>query len=221
MTAETGTPGTGKTTLWGRVFAVLYDPFVAWGERAGLGALRADLLRRAAGRTVEVGGGTGLNLRHYPGDLAELILTEPDAAMLARLNRKLRDAPGRARALGASAEQLPFPDGSVDTVVTTLVLCTVETPDRALREIVRVLRPGGRLLFLEHVRSDSPRLARWQDRFERPWHGFAEGCYCNRATADAIRASGLVIEHLETGAWRRMPSIVRPLIVGVAVKETA
>jgi SAM-dependent methyltransferase len=206
--------------IWPRTFARIYDPVLWLGEKAGLGALRRDLLRRARGRTVELGSGTGLNLSHYPGGLDELILTEPEAPMRARLERRLRRSDGRARVLDAPAEQLPFADESVDTVVSTLVLCTVPAPDAALREIERVLRPGGRLLFLEHVRSESPRLARWQDRLERPWRRFAEGCHCNRATVELIRASGLELEDVRPARWRAMPPIVRPLVAGAASKAS-
>jgi SAM-dependent methyltransferase len=210
---------TGGSDLWARAFAVLYDPFLWMGERAGVGALRRDLLGRARGRTVELGGGTGLNLRHYPDGLDELVLTEPEAAMRARLARRVDRGRIRARVLDASAERLPFADEAVDTVVSTFVLCTVESPDLALREIERVLRPGGRLLFLEHVRSESPRLAYWQDRLAGPWHRFAEGCHCNRATVELIRARGLKLGDVQETSWRAMPPIIRPLITGVATKS--
>lgn len=204
---------------WARVFALVYDPLLWVGERAGLGALRQDVLGRAGGRTVELGSGTGLNLRYYPGDLDELILTEPGAAMRGRLARRLRHHRRPVRVLDASAERLPFTNETVDTVVSTLVLCTVDAPDQALREVGRVLRPGGRLLFLEHVRSPSPRLACWQDRLAGPWRRFAEGCHCNRATGELIRACGLELEYAVEASWRGMPPIVRPLIAGVATKR--
>jgi SAM-dependent methyltransferase len=207
-----------RSDLWARAFAALYDPLLWVGERAGLGALRRGLLGRASGRTLELGSGTGLNLPHYPGDLEELILTEPEPAMRARLARRLDRSRSRARVLPASAERLPFADESVDTVVATLVLCTVDAPEVALREIERVLRPGGRLLFLEHVRSESPRLASWQDRLAGPWRRFAEGCHCNRATVELIRTSGLRLGHVQQSSWRAMPPVVRPLVAGVATK---
>lgn len=204
---------------WARVFAALYDPLLWMGERAGMGARRRDLLGRARGRTVELGSGTGLNLGHYPDGLDELILTEPEPAMRTRLARRLRRSRRRARVLDASAEQLPFADETVDTVVSTLVLCTVDDPDPVLQEIERVLRPRGQLLFLEHVRSESPRLANWQDRLAGPWRRFAEGCHCNRATLELIRAGGLELEDVQETSWRGMPPIVRPLILGVATKS--
>jgi SAM-dependent methyltransferase len=209
-----GTPSGDST--WARTFALLYDPFVWVGERAGLRAHRKALLSHAVGRTLEVGSGTGLNLPHYPDDIDELIVAEPDAAMRSCLEKRLsRGGPG-TRLVNAPAERLPFADGSVDTVVSTLVLCTVDAPDVALREIVRVLRPGGQLLFLEHVRSESPTLACWQDRLARPWHRFARGCRCNRATAELIVACGLELEQTCEASWHGVPPIVRPLIIGRA-----
>jgi SAM-dependent methyltransferase len=133
--------------------------------------------------------------------------------MRARLARRL---PPGAEIVDASAERLPFPDDSVDTVVATLVLCTVEDPRAALREIARVLRPGGTLLFLEHVRAGSPRLARWQRRLREPWRRFACGCRCDRATVETIRGCGFELDELADAAWRTMPPIVRPLAIGRA-----
>ncbi|MFE3227552.1 class I SAM-dependent methyltransferase [Nocardia sp. NPDC059228] len=205
--------------LWARAFATLYDPLLWMGERAGMATRRRNLLSRARGRTVELGSGTGLNLGYYPDGLDELILTEPEAAMRTRLARRLRRSRHHARVLDASAEKLPFADGTVDTVVSTLVLCTVDDPDPVLREIERVLHPRGQLLFLEHVRSESPRLSAWQDRLAEPWRRFAEGCHCNRATLELIRASGLELEDVQEMSWRAMPPIVRPLITGVATKN--
>ncbi|WP_084508499.1 class I SAM-dependent methyltransferase [Nocardia pseudovaccinii] len=220
MTSGTAPAAAGQgSDLWAWVFAALYDPLLWRGERAGMGARRRQLLGRATGRTVELGSGTGLNLQYYPDHLDELILTEPEAAMRARLDRRLRGTQRRAKVLDASADQLPFAEESVDTVVSTLVLCTVDSPDAVLREIKRVLRPDGRLLFLEHVRSQSPRLARWQDRLEGPWRRFAEGCHCNRATLELIRASGLELDDVQEATWRgMMVPIVRPLIIGAATK---
>ena len=206
-------------SAWARAFALLYDPFVWVAERAGLRAHRMQLLSRARGRTLEIGSGTGLNLPYYPDDLDELVLAEPDAAMRARLEKRLSRSGRLTRLTDAPAEQLPFPDGSVDTVVSTLVLCTVDAPDAALREIARVLRPDGQVLFLEHVRSESPTLAGWQDRLARPWRSFARGCRCNRATAELIVTCGLKLDQAVDASWHGMPPIVRPLIVGRATNH--
>jgi SAM-dependent methyltransferase len=108
----------------------------------------------------------------------------------------------------------------VDTVVSTLVLCTVDEPERALREIARVLRPGGQLLFIEHVRASSGFLAACQDRLFRPWRRFACGCHCNRPTMELMRACGFDVT-AENAVWRGMPPIVRPLMIGRAVSFAA
>jgi SAM-dependent methyltransferase len=211
------TPSSGSAA-WARAFAVLYDPCLWVGERAGLRAHREELLSRARGCTVEIGGGTGLNLPYYPDDLDELVLIEPDAAMRTGLEKRLSRSGRRARLVDATAERLPFADDSVDTVVSTFVLCTVDAPDLALREIARVLRPDGQLLFIEHVRSESPTLAYWQDRLAGPWRRFAQGCRCNRATAELIVTCGLELEHVREASWHAMPPILRPLIAGRARK---
>jgi SAM-dependent methyltransferase len=209
------TPSEGSA-LWSRAFAVLYDPFLWLGERAGVRALRKELLGKARGLTVEIGSGTRLNLPHYPDELDELVLAEPDLPMRSRLEKRLRETSRRARLVDAPAERLPFADQSVDTVVSTFVLCTVDAPELALEEIVRVLRPGGQLLFLEHVRSDSPRLASWQDRLANPWRRFARGCRCNRAIAELMVSGGLTLDDVRDGSWPAMPPIVRPLVAGRA-----
>jgi SAM-dependent methyltransferase len=202
----------------GRLFAAIYNPVLWAGELAGMRSRRRDLLALARGRTLELGSGTGLNLPHYPGDLDELILAEPAAPMRRRLKKAVRRSNRTATILDATAERLPVDDGSVDTVVATLVLCTVDRPVVVLDEIKRVLRPGGRLLFLEHVRADSAWLAACQDRLERPWKRFAEGCRCNRATVELIDAAGFSVEHRTDGTWRAMPAIVRPIVLGSAAR---
>jgi SAM-dependent methyltransferase len=209
-----GTPS--GDSAWARAFALLYDPFVWMGERVGLRVQREALLSHARGRTLEIGSGTGLNLPYYPDDIGELILAEPDAAMRSLLEKRLKRSGRVTRLVDAPAERLPLPSQSVDTVVSTLVLCTVDAPDIVLGEIARVLRPGGQLLFLEHVRSESPMLARWQDRLSGPWRRFAQGCRCNRATAELMMTCGLELKQTRQASWRAMPPILRPLIVGRA-----
>jgi ubiquinone/menaquinone biosynthesis C-methylase UbiE len=201
-----------------RFSALAYDPFLSRGERRGMRARRAALLRDARGRVLEIGAGTGLNVEHYPTDLDELVLAEPIAAMADLLRRRLAADGRAATVVEAPAEQLPFADASFDTVVSTMVLCTVEDPHAAIDEIVRVLQPGGSLLFVEHVRStDSQRLARWQDRLEAPWRVFAAGCHPNRDTLGLLSESSLRVEPVDAGRWDGMPAIVRPLVSGRAV----
>jgi SAM-dependent methyltransferase len=193
-----------------RFGAAIYEPFLALGERRGTAARRAALLAGLSGDVLEIGAGTGLNLPHYP-DGVRLVLSEPDAGMLVRLRRR---APAGVRVVPAPAESLWFPDASFDAVVSTMVLCTAPGPAEALAEIVRVLRPGGRLVLVEHVLSDAPRLAARQRRWAGPWAGFAAGCRCDQDTASLLRAAGFDVTGLREERWRGMPSVVRPLLVG-------
>jgi SAM-dependent methyltransferase len=212
---EIAEPDRPPTTGWPPVLAVLYDAILWPAEVAGMRRRRRTLLARARGRVVEIGAGTGLNVVHYPEGLADLVLAEPDEAMRRRLARRLRRLGRPARIVDAPAERLPLPDASVDTVVSTLVLCTVEDPGQALRELARVLHPDGQLLFVEHVRAGSRLLAASQDRLHGPWRRFAGGCHCNRPTVELLRAGGFDVV-AEQVAWRGMPPIVRPLAVGRA-----
>jgi ubiquinone/menaquinone biosynthesis C-methylase UbiE len=202
--------------IWEGVFSAIYDPLLWVGERAGMAQRRAELLGQARGQVLELGAGTGLNLPHYPDRLEELVLTEPSPPMVSRLEQRAKQSGIDSSVMVAEAERLPFEDDRFDTVVSTLVLCTVDEPRQAIDEIARVLRPGGKLLFLEHVRSDSRRLARWQDRLHRPWHAFAAGCNANRATVDMLRESPLRVEAVERDRWSWMPALVHPLAIGVA-----
>ena len=202
--------------LWGRIFACGYDRFMAGSERDGLGAHRRALLANAEGDVLEIGGGTGVNLPLYDGTVRSLTMIEPEKPMLARLQHKIDEQRPGTTAVRAPAEALPFDDDSFDVAVSTLVLCTVEDQPRALQELRRVLRPGGRLLFMEHVRSEDPRTARWQDRLQPLQRRFACGCRCNRATLDGIRDAGFEVTQLEHGTIPHAPAFVRPLIVGVA-----
>jgi ubiquinone/menaquinone biosynthesis C-methylase UbiE len=146
------------------IFAALYDPIGASAERRWMGERRRRLLAGARGAVLEIGGGTGANLAHY-WDVDRVTIAEPDPFMRNRIGPKLEDARVPVEVSAAGAEALPFPDGSFDTVVSTLVLCTVPDQEAALDEVRRVLRPGRRLLFIEHVRAAEP-MARWQDRLE-------------------------------------------------------
>ena len=198
-----------------RFSAAIYDPFFWAAERAGLAERRRALVAQAHGRVLEIGAGTGLNAAHYADDV-DLTLSEPDEAMAAKLRGRLDTLGRRAEVVLAGAEALPFAASSFDTVVSTLVLCTVPDPEVALEEVTRVLRPGGQFLFLEHVRSDSTRWARWQDRLNAPWRAFAEGCNCNRRTLDSLERSSLRVHAVERAPMRAMVPLIRPLAVGTA-----
>jgi ubiquinone/menaquinone biosynthesis C-methylase UbiE len=205
-------------SVWGRVFARYYDRVMAQTEAAGLGARRSELLAGAAGRVVEIGAGTGVNLTRYPAAVSELVLVEPEAPMVARLQARLAAEPrAGTRVVQAPAEAIPLPDASFDVAVSTLVLCTVADQRRALAELRRLLKPGGRLLLIEHVRAEDPGAARLQDRFHPLWVRLGHGCHCNRATLQAVRDAGFAVDDVGPGRLPKAPAIVRPLISGVAV----
>jgi ubiquinone/menaquinone biosynthesis C-methylase UbiE len=201
--------------LRSRFFAFTYDRFSRGSEEAGLAEIRRNLIAGASGNVLEIGGGTGANLGYYDADVASLTITEPEPPMLKRLERKAREQKSKATLLRAPAEALPFDDASFDTVVSTLVLCGVDDQRRAVDEIRRVLRPGGRLIFMEHVRSDDPRVARMQDRMN-PVNRFVVCCDCNRPTLETVRAAGFDVTELEQTELPKAPPFVRPLIVGTA-----
>jgi SAM-dependent methyltransferase len=198
-----------------RVFAALYDRAMAASEDAGLRDRRAALLAAAEGEVVEIGAGTGLNLAHYGPGVTRLVATEPEAPMARRLRERVTDP--RVEVVAAGAEALPFADGSFDVAVSTLVLCTVPDLDASLAEVRRVLRPGGRLLFCEHVRGDG-RLGAWQDRALPVWRWVARGCHPNRDAEAAIRRAGFTVERAEPGRLPKAVPLIRPLVQGVAVR---
>jgi len=198
-----------------RFFAMTYDRSIARVEKAGLAEIRERLLAGATGDVLEIGGGTGANLPYYGPGVASLTFTEPDRSMLKRLEKKVGAESRAAKIVRAPAEELPFADDSFDTVVSTLVLCGVDDQPRSLGEIRRVLRPGGRLIFIEHVRSDDPRLARTQDRMNG-LNRFMVGCECNRPTLDSITANGFEIMEVERRRMSKVPKFTSPLIAGTA-----
>lgn len=201
---------------WGRLFAATYDRGLKATEEAGLRRMRVELLAGAGGRVVEIGAGTGVNLDLYPEAVTELVLVEPDPHMAKRLHAKAAAAGGAARIVEAPAERLPFEDGEFDAAVAMLVLCTVPDPVAAISQLVRVLKPGGKLLFVEHVRAEDAGLARWQDRLERPWRFLADGCHCNRDTLATLAASRFEVADVVHDRTPKAPPIVRPLIRGSA-----
>ena len=207
-------------SLWGRIFAGLYDGMMSKTERDCMVAHRRALLAGATGDVLEIGGGTGANLSHYNGT-TRLTVTEPEKPMLRRLRKRAEESAPGTTVLEAPAEKLPFEDGSFDTVVSTLVLCTVGDQPQALREVHRVLRPGGRLLFIEHVRSEDEKVGRLQDRMRPINVRIGHGCTCNRQTVDAIRTAGFEVTQVEHGELTHAPPWVRPLVVGVAQRAAA
>ncbi len=197
------------------IFAALYDFLLRPAEKKFLGPHRAYLCSGAAGRVLDVGCGTGINLRYYPA-AAEVVGIEPDPYMLKRGQARADGLGNRVKLLPERAEELAFIDGLFDTAVATLVFCTIPELDQALRELRRVLRPGGQLRFLEHVRAETPGWARFQDFMTPLWKRIGAGCHPNRNTVSAIERAGFSIEELNRYTFGPYP--VRPFVRGVAIK---
>ena len=196
------------------VFAAVYDRLTRSAERKFLGAHRAWLAACAIGRVLDLGAGTGANFPYVRAD-AEVIAVEPDPYMLERGRRRARTLGRTVTFLPDTAESLSLETASVDTVLATLVLCTVEDVARALGEITRVLRPGGCLLFLEHVRLDHPVWGRVQDLVTPVWRTLCAGCHPNRDTVPAIRRAGFTMGGLERYAFGPIPGPI--FVCGKAV----
>ena len=200
-----------------RLLAALYDRLMKATERACLQAWRAELLAPLEGAVLEVGAGTGANLAHFPKAVERLVLAEPDPAMRRRLAARVV---GRVvEIVDASVDKLPWPDQTFDAAVCTLVLCSVPHPATALAEIRRVLKPGGRLVFIEHVAAqDNSRRLRWQRRIEPIWMRLMGNCHLTRRTEEAIRTLGFELADSEVRreSLRKAFPLARPSIRGVA-----
>lgn len=197
--------------------APLYDATLWSAERWFLADWRRALVGRARGRVLEIGAGTGLNLPYYADPLPRLVLCEPDPAMRARLDARLRALGRPAEVREDPAEALDFPDASFDVVVGTLVLCTVADPRRALGEVRRVLAPGGSLLFLEHVAADHSRWRRsLQQAIEPAWRALAGNCHLCRPTLTTLREAGFAPEDVQTADPLPVPPFLRPFVRGEA-----
>ena len=203
-----------------RLMAFFYDRMLKSSQEAGLADTRREALREARGDVLEIGAGTGLNLVAYPREgITRLVLTEPNPAMGRHIEAKRGLAPVPFDLVEAAGERLPFEDASFDTVVGTLVLCEPADPGVVVAEVARVLKPGGRYIFLEHVRSEDPKLARSQDRWAPVWRTVSGGCNCNRRTLATIEEAGLDVERKRLGDFPKAPKITRPLLVGTAVRD--
>jgi ubiquinone/menaquinone biosynthesis C-methylase UbiE len=204
-------------SLFSRLYAAGYDRWMARLDRQGGEEHRRRLVEDAEGKTLEVGTGTGMNLRFYR-KASRVVALEPDPGMRQRAERRAERAAIPVEVVDGDGMNLSFPDASFDTVVFGLVLCTIPDPGRALSEAHRVLRPGGELRFYEHVRSTDPTVARAQDRYHRPWRWFGRGCNCNRDTLTTIERAGFDIAVLDRFDMPGLPRIVRPHVEGTATR---
>ena len=201
--------------------AAWYDRSLAQAEEAGLSQWRADLLGDLAGEVLEIGAGTGLNLPHYGPGVTRLVLAEPDRFMRTKLEQRLHLTEVPVEVVDAGVDPMPFADESFDVVVSTLVLCSVPDLEAALAEIRRVLRPGGRFVYLEHVAAvENPKRHRWQRRIEPLWKRLAGNCHLTRTTDQAIPAAGFELVEARRESIRKVSPWVRVSTRGVATKPT-
>lgn len=198
-----------------KLFAAIYDPMQAAGERTWLGAARSELLHDVTGTVAEIGGGTGANLAHYRS-ADRVVIGEPDDEMRARLGDKLGRAHVPVETSADSADAIDAPDDSFHAVVSTLVLCTVPDPSAAFAEARRVLRPGGRLFFLEHVRGHDEAVIRRKERIEPFWSWLALGCHVTRDTVGLLESDGWSVEVRNELSPSKLPAFLKPFVLGVA-----
>lgn len=202
-------------SLLDRVFAGVYDRILEPSEVRGLADLRRELLAPLTGRVVEIGAGTGLNLPHWPDGVTDILVCEPVPAMVDKLRPKVDD--DRVAIVTAPGEAIPADDASVDAVVSTLVLCTVDDVDATLAEVARVLRPGGVLALLEHVAGDG-RLHAVQRVVEPAWKVIARGCHLTRDPRTALVRHGFDVDGLQTGRLPGSVALTEPMVHGRAVR---
>jgi SAM-dependent methyltransferase len=198
------------------MYAAVYDRYNRGAERTWLGEARQQALSHARGRVLEIGAGTGMNLPRYR-DVDEVVACEPDPAYRRRLARRVPDARVPVKVVDAPAERIPFPDASFDTVISTLVLCSVDGPARCAAELRRVLRPDGVLLLVEHIQTSADGLTKLAQHASVPfWRLFVGGCRTNRPTLDTLRGAGFSIRELDRFHPPHVPFVMYPFIVALA-----
>jgi ubiquinone/menaquinone biosynthesis C-methylase UbiE len=200
------------------LFARIYARMSAAVEKKGAAEHRREALEGLSGRVIEVGAGNGLNFKHYPNTVSEVVAVEPESFLRKRAETAATAAVVPVRVVDGTADALPVEGASFDAGVASLVLCSVTSQRDALAELFRVIRPGGELRFYEHVLATNPRCADRQRRFSRLWQRCGGGCHPDRATGDAITDAGFEIEQSRSfvfaPAW--IQKLTAPHILGRA-----
>lgn len=201
--------------------ALIYDKFMAASEDACLKDWRRELLKKVHGDVLEIGAGTGASIDYYPESVASIVFSEPDKAMRGQLAVRVSDSVLKnAIVSSASAEDINAEAGAYDFIVTSLVCCSVSNLEAVLRQIHRALKPGGRLVFLEHVGAiEGSKRRKWQNFLNPFWRKLAGNCHLNRDTEAAILSAGFDIAEIKRESMRKAISLVRPTIRGIAVKN--
>ncbi|MGJ7912974.1 class I SAM-dependent methyltransferase [Neobacillus sp. LXY-1] len=179
-----------------RSFAKWYDFFMNPLEKRKFIKIRQELLSKASGRVLEIGSGTGINFPLYKG-VDKVVAIEPSPFMQERSRKKQSQASVPIKVVQASAEQLPFESDTFDTVVATLVFCTIPQPEKAIEEMRRVCKPNGKILLFEHVKMENRFLAVLQDWLSPAWKKICDGCCLNRETLTLLRSNGISILNVE------------------------
>ncbi len=203
-----------------RFFAFIYDAMLANTEEACLQDWRKELLANVYGDILEVGAGTGANVGFYPQTIRSLTVSEPDKFMRKKLKIKLSSNTIKQCVIkNFTMENIDLADESIDCVVSTLVCCSVKNPVKSLNQVYRVLKPGGLLVFIEHVAAENnPARLKWQNRINPIWKRISGNCHTNRETEKYIKQAGFTIKSIEKSSMRKAPAFVRPTIRGIAVK---
>lgn len=192
-------------------------------EEKSLQHWRRELLQEASGRVLEVGAGTGANLPYYPDDVEEIWLSEPDAVMREQLVKRVEaleaEKQARIRITDHLVDELTDEEGEFDTVVLTLVLCSVPDVNQALQAIKQRLKPGGKLLFLEHVVAPQKLLRRVQHLVEPVWKLCAGNCHLTRDALRFLKEAGFEVQTLQEEALKGALPIVKPAVRGVAIQS--
>jgi SAM-dependent methyltransferase len=198
----------------------VFPSLLQWSSaQPGFIPFRQSLLSNASEAVLEIGFGTGANLPYYPSHIASLTAIDSHQGMIPILRSNPPTSPVRANFIIALAERLPFPSSSFDTVVSTMTLCSVSLPSKALQELLRVVRPGGRLLFLEHGQSPDRSVRRWQDGLTPVWKHLGDGCHLNRPIVQMIQAQGWRVTALENFYFPGVPKALAYFSQGMAVKS--